>query len=170
MLATMRTLVAIAGILLMLGALVGGCATLFEAFAFFEPPHPDWGFPLSAPPEVRGQHEMSAGNHIVSIALPEGARCSLSVKRGDGSLVGRDEGNGCSVRGQATAGERWVFEATSTNPLGAMLSVSRDPDLMSPRQRNLFVAYLLLFPIGIFLRRKSKSMRASEAEPPPPQG
>jgi hypothetical protein len=162
-----QRLLKIAGVALMLGAVFGGCGTVIVAFAFFEPPHPEWAFPLAAPPEARGKRTMNAGEYTVRVTQ---GRCTLAVWRAnDNSLVGRDDrggGNECSVSGRAAQGEVWSFDATSTDP-AATLEVRPDPELMPRPFRTVLLGWLALFPLGVYLRRKGRRAPPEPAAAPP---
>ncbi|HEU4536555.1 MAG TPA: hypothetical protein VFS00_20665 [Polyangiaceae bacterium] len=164
----MRSLFVVVGVLLMAGALAGGCQTTFAAVVSFEPPHPEWITSLDAPPESRRPRPMPAGEHVVWVTQVGPGQCTLEVRRGDGSLVGRDEGDEkheCSVAGRAERDELWTMNATSTSA-AATVYAGASPPLFPPPARAALAGWLALFALGAVLFRKARSAGRAPAAGP----
>jgi hypothetical protein len=147
----MRTILRLLGVLLMLCALLVGAVTAFLCVLLFDPPHPGWQRYLSQPPPGPFVTDpLDGGEYVAWMGVPseQSKRCTVAVRRGDGSLVGHAEGTWCVVHGKTTAGERWTIEATSSDPDGQVF-VGHDSVFAPPPMNYWLYGSELAFGLGI---------------------
>ena len=149
-----RPIALVVGLTLMVGSCMGGCSLSIMTISMFEPQSPIWNFTLGRADLSPSLHE---GRYHVWVAT-HGQRCTLTVRRESGELIGADEGHNCSVFGDAKTGEHWKVESTLVPPSADVHGgISPDPKVKLPIGLKLaWGGCALLFVVSAMFPRRSR--------------